>query len=167
MDKKWVKDLMDALKKELDPYTDMNQVEKDEDSGFDYLQSGFSVTEDGSAGVMVQSLGFELREGVTQLEIVVVITNEIRPEAMDEVKKAVNGMNFVSPIGAFGVREELDQLFLRTCIILDEKRTMKALVKEIRLYYEMMLNGVQGIYEEMKNIWEGKKTYNEALGKMG
>lgn len=163
MDMKWVKTFMDALKEEMDSYTDLNQLEQDESSGLYYLQSAFSVTEDGSDGVMVQSLAFELREDVPQLEIVMVITNEISPEAMDEVKKAANGLNFVSPIGAFGVQEGQEQLYLRTCVILGKERTVEELVKEIKLYYEMMLDGVQGVYEEMKSIWEGKKTYKEAL----
>lgn len=162
MDTKWVKSFMEKLKGAMDEYTDMNQLELDAESGLYYLQSAFAVTDEGD-GVMVQALAFELREGVTQLEIVMVITNEIAEGAAEEVIKAANGLNFISPIGAFGVQDAQDQLYLRTCIILDPERTEEQLVKETKLYYEMMLDGVQGVYEEMKSVWEGKKTYEETL----
>lgn len=165
MDQKWSKTLIDALKTEMDQYTDMNQTAQDGETGLYYLQSAFAITEDGSDGVMIQSLAFEIREDVTQLEIVVAITNEIHKEAVEEVKKAANALNYISPVGAFGVQEEQDQLYLRTCVILDPERTIEALVKEIRLYYEMMLDGVKGVYEELKEIWEGKRTYEESMGK--
>lgn len=165
MDKEWSNNLMQDIKTMLDEYTDMNELAVDEESGFQYLQSGFSVTEDDSAAVLMQALIFELREGTPQLELLLIITNELEEAGMEEILKTVNGLNYVSPIGSFGVKPEQQQLFVRTCMLLSRSRKNENQVMDIKKQYEIMIDGVSGVYEQLREIWTGKLTYEDALGK--
>ena len=40
---------------------------------------------------------------------------------------------------------------------------MDELVKETEIYYEMMLEGLQGVYEGLSKIWTGEISYEEAV----
>lgn len=163
MTKEWAEGFMKELKKRMQTYTEENLLQQDEASGMWYLQTFFSVYPDHSVNVMIQSMVFELRENVPQIEVVVNLTNDVKPGAGTEVMKAVNELNYLSPVGAFGMREKTGRLFLRNCWPLDPQKPFQELAKDTETYYGMMMEAVQGGYEGLSKIWNGEMDYEQAV----
>lgn len=166
MTKEWAKEYMETLKKRMEKYTDTNQmVTNPENPDIIFLQNYFSVYQDHSIYVMMQAMVFELKPDVPQVEIIVTLTNDVKKESIEELQKAIEELNYVSPVGIFGIRRNRDCLYLRNCWILDSKKNMEELVKDTEIFYEMMLEGVQGAYRGLSKIWTGEMTFDETVEK--
>lgn len=163
MTEQWAKDYMKALEKKMGTYTEENQLEQDENSKLWYLRTLFAVYPDQSAHVVIQSMVFELKKDMPQVEIIVNITNDAEDEYFEELKKAVEELNYISPVGAFGIRNKTNRIYLRNCWPLDCKKSMEELVKDTETYYEMMMEGVQVSYEGLQRIWTGEINFEEAI----
>lgn len=163
MTTEWGKDLMEALKKKFGEITGENILQQDPASKLWYLRSVFSVYPDHSANVMIQSIVFEIKPGVQQIEVIVNITNDVEPSAEEEVIRAVNELNYFSPVGAFGLRQGTNRLYLRNCWIVDEKEPLDMTVEKVVLYYTMMMEAVQGGYEGLQKVWTGELTFDQAV----
>lgn len=163
MTKEWAKQYMEALEKRMGTYAEENVLKQDENSGLWYLRTLFAVYPDQSAHVIIQALVFELKQDVPQVEVIVNITNDVEDGSLKELSKAVEELNYISPVGAFGIRKKENRLYLRNCWPLDSKKTMEELVKETEIYYEMMIEGVQGAYSGLSKVWSGEITYEEAV----
>lgn len=163
MTEQWAKEYMEALEKRMGTYTEENQLEQDKNSKLWYLRTLFAVYPDHSAHVVVQSMVFELKKDMPQVEIIVNITNDTEDESFEELQKAVEELNYISPVGTFGIRRKRNRIYLRNCWPLDCKKTMEELVKDTETYYEMMMEGVQGAYEGLHEIWTGNISFEEAI----
>lgn len=163
MTKEWAKEYMEALSNKMGSYTEENVLEQDKSSELWYLRTLFAVYPDHSAHVVIQSMVFELKEDTPQVEIIINITNDAEDEHIEEVAKAIEELNYISPVGTFEIRRKTNRVYLRNCWTLDEKKPMDELVKETEIYYEMMLEGLQGVYEGLSKIWTGEISYEEAV----
>lgn len=159
----WEKELLEELAKKLGNFTDDNELAQDENTGLWYLRSSFGVYPGEDARVMAQSLVIELKEGMPQVEIVFNLTYELQQETLGEINKAVSELNYISPGGAFGVRQDTDRLYLRNCWPLDADKSPKKLAEIIFIYYNIMMECIQGGYKGLEAIWTGKKTYEETV----
>lgn len=166
MTKEWAVQYMEALKKKMETYTDTNQmVVNPENPNIMFLQNYFSVYQDQSVYVMMQAMVFELKPNVPQVEIIVTITNDIEEESVDELQKAIEELNYFSPVGIFGIRRNRDCLYLRNCWVLDHSKSIEDLIADTEIFYEMMLEGVQGAYKGLSKIWTNEMTFDETVEK--
>lgn len=163
MTQEWAKEYMEALEAKMGSYTEENVLEQDKNSGLWYLRTLFAVYPDHSAHVVIQAMVFELKENTPQVEIIINITNDAEEEYLEELSKAIGELNYISPVGIFGVRRKTNRVYLRNCWTLDEKKSMEELVKDTEIYYEMMLEGLQGVYKGLSKIWTGEISYEEAV----
>ena len=163
MTKEWAEEYMGKLAKKMEEYTDTNrQVVNPYNPDIMLLQNYFSIDADHSAYVMFQAMVFELKENVPQVEIIVTLTNDAKEECMGELQKAIDELNYISPVGIFGIRKQKDCVYLRNCWVLDPLKEMEALIRDTEIFYEMMLEGVQSAYEGLHGIWSGEMTFEEA-----
>lgn len=165
MTEQWGKEYMEALEKRMGTYTEENVLEQEPNSKIWFLRTLFAVYPDQSANVIIQSMAFQLKPDVPQVEIVVNITNDAEDESMGELQKAIEELNYISPVGAFGLRRNTNRVYLRNCWVLDGKKTIEELVHDTEIYYEMMMEGVQGAYDGLSKIWTGEMTFEETVEK--
>lgn len=165
MTEQWIKEYMEALEKKMGTYTEQNLLQQDPNSELWFLRTAFAVYPDQSVNVIIQSMLFELKPGIPQLEIVVNITNDVEEENMEELQKAIDELNYISPVGTFGMRRRTNRLYLRNCWAIDEEKTIEQLIEEAESYYEMMMEGVQAVYKGLSNIWTGEMNYEETVEK--
>lgn len=158
-----IEQLMKELEKRMGAYTKENLLQYDEASQLWYLRTFFSVYPDYSANVLVQSFVMELKKGMPQIEITVVLTNDVKEGTEAELEKAAGELNYISPAGAFGLRRELNRFYLRNCWPLDEKKQPEELADTVEIYYEMMMEAVQGGYFGLCKIWNGEMDYEQTV----
>lgn len=163
MTQEWAKEYMEALEAKMGSYTEENVLEQDKNSGLWYLRTLFAVYPDHSAHVVIQAMVFELRKDIPQVEIIINITNDAEEEHFEELSKAIENLNYISPVGIFGIRRKTNRVYLRNCWTLEKEKTIEELVKDTEIYYEMMIEGVQGVYKGLSKIWTGEISYEEAV----
>ncbi len=154
---------MKELDKKMGSYTKENLLQYDEAAGLWYLRTFLSVNPDYGVNVMVQSLVFELKQGLPQIEITIILTNDVKEGTETELEKAVSELNYISPAGAFGLRRQTGSVYLRNCWPLDETKERQALVRDVETYYELMREAVQGGYAGLNKIWNGEMDYEQAV----
>ena len=162
MTEQWSEKYMKALEKKMGTYTKENILEQDSNSKFWYLRSVFSIYSDESAYFVMQALVFELKENMPQVELIATITNDAE-ENIEELQKAIEELNYISPVGTFGLRKKQNSVYLRNCWPLDNKKSMEEMVQDTEIYYEMMLEGIQGVYLGLSKIWTGEMNYEEVV----
>lgn len=123
----------------------------------------FSVYPDYGVNVLAQSFVIELKKGMPQIEITIILTNDVKEGTQAELEKAASELNYISPAGTFGLRRELNRFYLRNCWPLDEKKQLQELVETVVIYYEMMMEAVQGGYFGLSKIWNGEMDYEQAV----
>lgn len=163
MTEQWAQELMQQLEQRMQAYTKENVLRQDEASGLWYLRTFFAVYPDYSVNVLVQSMVFEIREGLPMAEVVVNLTNDVKEGTEEELEKALGELNYISPVGAFGLRKKTNRVYLRNCWPLDPNKPVHKLAEEIELYYTIMMEAVQGGYAGLCKIWTGEIDYEQAV----
>ncbi len=163
MTREWDKAFMTKLYEELEDYTLDGELCEDANTQLWYVKSVFPLSTDGKYSVMAQGLAFPLTDDAVSLEIIFDITNDVKPECMDEMKKTVNELNYISPAGAFGVRERLGKLYMRNCWVIDSKKEIEEQVKDAVFAYDAQVRCLQGGYIGLKKVWTGELTFEEAV----
>lgn len=159
----WEQDLMQQLELRMQVYTKENVLRQDETSGLWYLRTFFAVYPDRSVNVLVQSVVFEIKEGVPMVEVVINLTNDVKEGTEAELEKALGELNYISPVGAFGMRRKTNRVYLRNCWPLDPDKPVQKLAEDIEVYYTMMMEAVQGGYKGLCRIWTGEMDYEQAV----
>lgn len=163
MEAQLARQIMQELEQRMQKYTKENVLQQDEASGLWYLRTFFAVYPDYSVNVLVQSLVFEIKEKVPLVEIVINLTNDVKEETQAELWKALNELNYISPVGAFGMRTKTNRVYLRNCWPLDPDKPADRLAEEIEVYYTMMMEAVAGGYRGLEKIWTGEMEYEQAV----
>lgn len=163
MTEEWAKDFMQALERKVKTRSDDTILQKDPKNGLWFLRSFFTVFPKYDINILMQTMLFEAREDIPQVEIYYMITNDVEEGTEEELEKAVLELNYISPIGAFGLRRNTNQLYLRDCLSFIEETDIDKLVRQVDTYYGMMLEGLQGGYEGLMKIWTGEIRYEQAV----
>lgn len=163
MTEQWAQDLMQQLEERMRTYTKENVLRQDEASGLWYLRTYFAVYPDRSVNVLVQSMVFEIKAGVPLIEVVINLTNDVKEGTETELEKALGELNYISPVGVFGMRRKTNRVYLRNCWPLDPEKPLQKLAEETEVYYTMMMEAVQGGYAGLKKIWTGEMDYEQVV----
>lgn len=160
---KWKDAFFSALSERMQTYTQDNILMKNEVNGEWMLQTIFAANLEKTDFVMLQAIPYQAREDVLLLEIYIRLLGEVKPEAEEELFKAIQELNTFSPVGTFGIYPGGEHVFLRNCIHLDTEGTSLRAVDETVLEYEMMMEGVLAAYEGLTAVWNGTMTFRQAV----
>lgn len=137
MTKLEIERFMKELEKKMGAYTQENLLQYDKASQLWYLRTFFSVYPDYGVNVLAQSFVIELKKGMPQIEITIILTNDVKEGTQAELEKAASELKYISPAGTFGLRRELNRFYLRNCWPLDEKKQLQELVETVVIYYDI------------------------------
>ena len=163
MTEEWAKNFMQALEKDAKTYAQETVLQQDEKTGLWFLRAFLPVFEEYDINVHMQTMLFELTPDVPQVEIIFVLTNEIDVSAEAELIKAVGELNYISPVGAFGIRRSTRSLYMRDCFPLIGEDDIDTLVKKLGTYYKLMTECLKGGYVGLRKIWTGEMTYEQTV----
>ena len=165
MTEKDQKGFMEKLAESLTVVSEDVHMGQDSNSGLYLAQASIPLTEDKQYYVQAQCVLFPLFEEKMGLEVIYFLTSDLKKETMDEVKKAVSEVNFISPIGHFGIREDSGKLYMRFCSRLDSEKDVEDLVTDALLDMHIAMATVQSGYLGFRRVWEGQVTFEEAVEK--
>lgn len=163
MKEEWAKEFMQALEEKVKTYATETLIKQDPNNGLWFLHSFLPVFPEYDVSVFMQTMLFEARKDVQQVEILFVITNDVKEGTEDELEKALHELNYISPIGAFGLRRNANRLYLRDCLPIINEADINDLADKVAIYHGMMLEGLQGGYVGLFKIWNGEITYEQAV----
>ncbi len=163
MTEEWAKNFMKALEGDVKTYAQETMLQQDEKTGLWFLRAFLPVFEEYDINVHMQTMLFELAPDIPQVEIILVLTNEIEASAESELSKAVSELNYISPVGAFGIRRNTRSLYMRDCLPLISEGDTEAAVKKLGTYYKLMTECLKGGYVGLRKIWTGEMTYEQTV----
>lgn len=165
MTEQWAEQFMRALGKKLKEDAGDAELQQNEQTGLWYVQSFLQLFPELDINVLMQTMVFEARTGVPQAEIIFVITNDVKPGTEEELEKAIAELNYISPIGSFGLRRGSGSLYLRDCLpFFDwEEADLGRLVQQTEVYYTMMMEALGGGYEGLMKLWTGELLYEQTV----
>ena len=163
MTEKWAKDFMQALKQKVETHVDEVTAEQDANTGLWYLRCFLPVAEELDLNVLMQTLLFEASMYGPQVEILFILTNEVQEGTEDELEMAAAELNYISNVGAFGLRRNLHRFYLRDCLPIMWEDDIDALAEKVDTYYSMMIETLRGGYAGLLKIWTGESTFEAAV----
>ena len=159
------KEFMESLAGVLTKVTEDVRLGQDPNSKLHLIQASIPLTEDKQYYVSGQIVLFPLFQEEMGLEVIYFITSDIKKEAMEEVKKAVSELNFICPSGHFGVREENSKLYMRFCTRIDSEKDLDDQIDDALIDINIAVATLQSGYIGLRQIWEGRITFDEAVEK--
>ena len=159
------KELMEELAGDLAELGEDVHFGQDERSKLYVIQASLPITEDRKYYLSAQVVLFPLFQEDMGLEVIYYLTSDIEKKAMEEVKKAVNELNYISPTGHFGVREDSGKLYMRFCTRIDKNKDTDGQEEDALIDMNIAMATVQSGYIGLREVWEGKITFDEAVEK--
>ena len=163
MTEEWAKNFMQALENDARTYAQEPALQQEEKTGWWLLHAFLPIFEEYDINVYMQTMLFELVPDIPQAEIIFILTNDVAAKGEAELAKAVEELNYISPVGAFGIRRNKRSLYMRDCLPLIGEDNIDALVKKIGTYYKLMTECLKGGYVGLRKIWTGEMTYEQAV----
>ena len=159
------KDFMETLAGDLAELGEDVHFGQDENTKLYVIQASLPITEDKKYYLSTQVVLFPLYKEEMGLEVIYYLTSDIEAKAMEEVKKAVNELNYISPFGHFGVREDSGKLYMRFCSRVDIEKDVDYQLDDALMDMNIAMATLQSGYIGLRQVWEGKLTFEEAVEK--
>lgn len=129
------------------------------------LRALFSTTGNGEGQITTDILFFPADYGVELLQIYSTIALNIKDGAIDELFKLFNALNFVCPIGAFGVYLEGGHVYHKYNMTLNPASGLEKCLDDLEAVLAQILSGIGPRYQLIHSISSGLLTYEEAKSK--
>lgn len=165
MTQKWKNEFFKVLAEKLEAFTKDSILMKNEDNGEWIIQTVFATSPEKTDFVLIQASPFQAREDILLLELYVKLLGEAKPEAAEELQKAISELNSYLPVGCVGLYPTDRHVFLRECFRLDTEKMEEQAAADAIVCYEMVMEVVMGAYPGLKAIWSGDMTWGEAAEK--
>lgn len=162
MTEEWKKEFFEKLQEELEKVTEDNLLAQN-DNGVWYLKTMLAASEEEDDNVIVQAAVYQARKDVLLLELYVLLTPEIEPEAEAEVRVAMDELNAFMPIGALGISPRDRSIYLRDCFKLPTDVPMEETIRDAYVDYEMIMEEIIAAYPGLKRIWTGESTFAQVV----
>lgn len=165
MTKEWKKQFFEALAKKMEQFTKDNMLVKNQANGEWVMKTVFATAPEREHFVVVQGLTYPAREDVLLLELYIKLTDEVKAEALPQLRLAIDELNTFLPVGLLGISPADGHMYLRDCFKLLTNAAMEEAVRDAVVNYELLMEVVVAAYPGLRQIWSGAMTFEETVAK--